>query len=205
MTQEFDPKKEMNEETLREVENYLKTPPISEKKKDWIKKECEHFRTELDAENKTVTCRDCKKVLDAFWYLQLLAKEWSLRRYQDAEAIKAYRELEQQRKNAIARGQYRVRPDKGEGMICWDSYEALNGHPPEYVYYRGGWYAGHSFGEESFELIKMVLARKCDTYRTDKEEFLAQIIKTHGIYKYLAEMIYNEGFKNGREYKKDTK
>ena len=206
MPQEFDPQKELNEQTLREVEDYLKLP-ITNKERNYKEKECEHMRVVLDDQNKTVTCRDCKKVLDPFWYLQLLAKEWSIRRYQDAEAIKAYRTLKQQRENAQARGKYYIRPESGDGQKCWDSYEAYYGHPPEYIYYSRGWYAGEDSGCESIELFdftKQQLAARADRYRTIRNDFIEQLKKTNNFSEYVAKTIYAEAFKNGRDYERNT-
>ena len=135
MAQDFDPNKDINDWTIKEIEDYLKLPITNNKH---VYGECEHFQVMLDDENKTVICKHCKKELDAFWYLQLLAKEWNRRRYQDFEAIKAYRKLKEQEKNAQARkgnGLSYIRPNEGMGQIVWDSYESLSGHPPEYVYH----------------------------------------------------------------------
>lgn len=199
MTQEFDPQKDINEWTIKEIEDFLKLP-ITETQKDYD--ECKHFRVLLDNENKTVTCKDCGKILDAFWYLQLLAKEWGFRRYEDFEAIKAYRALRQQEENARARGNVYIRPTKGDGMLCWDSFEALHGHPPEYVFYRGGWYAGEDGGAELFDYIKGQLAIEKSRYRAMKKSFLEHYIKINEISDHAVKSIYDEGFRDGREYER---
>lgn len=199
MTQEFDPQKDMNDWTIKEIEDFIKLP-ITETRKNYD--DCKHLGVLLDDENKAITCKNCGKVLDPFWYLQLLAKEWSSRRYQDFQTIKAYRALQQQELNARARGNVYVRPNEGNGMQCWDSYEALHGHPPEYVYYRGAWYAGEDDGCEHFDYIKQQLALGKSRYRAMKKSFLEQFKKTNNISDYVAKTIYTEGFRNGREYER---
>lgn len=151
----FDP----NEEIIDDIEAYLKMPLEDKTPPKWGSN-CHHFKVHLDAENRKVICQNCKKELDPFWYLELLADEWHKRRYRDAEAVMAYRELKQQRLDAMARGKHYIRPEKGDGQKCWDTYEVLHGEPPEYVYYRGGWYAGKKGHAELFDYMKMVLARR---------------------------------------------
>jgi hypothetical protein len=126
---------------LGELEFYLKSHnglPIEQERHPFG--ECRHFRVVLDDQKHTVTCRDCKKELDPFWYLQLLTKEWSLRRYHDIETIKAYRELEQQRLNAKARGKICARPKEGIGREVWDAATLWKDTEPNCIYYRGQWY-----------------------------------------------------------------
>ncbi len=202
MTQEFDPNKDMNDWAIKEIEDFLKLP-ITES--ETVYGQCRHLRVSLDNENKTVTCQDCKKDLDAFWYLQLLAKEWRTRRYHDFEAIKAYRALQQQEENARARGHCYIRPTNGNGMLCWDSYETLHGHPPEYVFYRGGWYAGEDGSSEHFDYIKQHLAMGLDKYKSRMKTFITHFKKTNTIEDYSAKILYDEGFQNGREYERTKK
>lgn len=155
----------MDDETkniLGELEFYLKTHnglPIEEEKHPYG--EYRHFRVVLDAQRHTVACRDCKKELDPFWYLQLLAKEWSHRKYTDTEAIKAYRKIEEQERNAKARGLIVTRPKSGTGRDCWDAYTSLHGVEPHYLYRRGShYYASDGIGTELFDYIKMQLSYK---------------------------------------------
>lgn len=202
MPTEFNPYKDISEQTLKEIEDYLKLPLENKTPTNsYIADNCKHKKVYMDDESHTIECQDCKKKLDPYWYLNLLANEWKIRRYQDVEAIKAWRMLEQQRKNAMAKGHY-IRPASGDGMACWDAYESLYGHPPEYVYYRGGWYAGCGDSETSFGMIQSGLARKVDRYRVDKESIISEAVEKYKVSKWIAEMIYNEGFKNGRDYEK---
>ena len=85
------------EELLNEVQLYLRRHqhlPIEESrdKLDPYEKlrECKHRQVEIDKEARKVTCQDCHKELDPFWYLLLLAREWKSRRYNDTQAIQAH-------------------------------------------------------------------------------------------------------------------
>jgi len=205
----FNPQGEPDEETLEEIESFLKLPLEDKTPSGYgVKDDCKHMKVYLDAQNHTIECQDCKKILDPFWYLQLLAKEWSYRRYQDAEAIAAYRKLNEKERNACARtrGKAYIRPNEGNGMLCWDSYEDLYGHQPEYVFCSGGyWYAGEDGGSEIFQLIQSQLADRNNSYKLSRDEFLKQAIN-EAVPKYQAEYIYAHAFKAGREYEaKSTK
>ena len=165
----------MNEDikaTLGELEMYLSREsklPIDRVPSYGINK-CEHLKVLIDELSHTVTCKKCKKQLDAFSYLLLLAREWERRRYQDELAIKAWLELEQKRKNSEARGTIAVKPKEGLPLIVWESYEALMHKQPDYIYRMGSeWYVkeiseeqkGIRYGASlSFHYIKLELARK---------------------------------------------
>lgn len=149
--------------TLGELEFYLKAHsglPIEKQSHPYG--ECKHFRVLLDGQKHSVTCRDCKKELDPFWYLSLLAKEWSSRRYTDVEAIKAYRELKEQREKYVEKGRICIHPTEGIGMNVWDTYTALYEVEPHYIYRRGNQYyaVNGKGGHENFEYLKMRLAYK---------------------------------------------
>lgn len=83
---------------------------------------CRHRKVLLDDVAKKVTCRECEKELDPFWYLSLLAKEWKLRSYHDEAVVGAARLLEQDRLNKKGRGYYFSRPSKGPGVVAWDTF-----------------------------------------------------------------------------------
>jgi len=128
-------------ELITEVELYLRRHqhlPIEESKdklKPWEKLEaCKHKQVDLDTEARKVICRKCQKELDPFWYLQLLADEWKLRRYHDAEAIQAHVELEQDRLNKGAREKIIVRPESGEGREIWDDFVKWKGRDPNAIW-----------------------------------------------------------------------
>jgi hypothetical protein len=153
------------ENTLGELEFYLKTHnnlPIEKERRNRLT-DCQHFHVVLDDEKHTVTCRNCKKELDPYWYLSLLASEWNIRRYTDAEAIQAYRALKQQRLNAEAKGKVVIKPTEGEGLIVWETYEACFGKEPKHIYKRRGhgWRAVDEHEcDMDFDYIKMQLAYK---------------------------------------------
>ena len=155
---EFDPSKDMDN-LIDDIESYLKMP--LEDKTPSSFRECEHKKVFLDAQNRTVTCQECKKQLDPFWYLLLLAKEWRIRRYQDVEAIRAYRSLVEKDRQREARGKHFVRPQSGEGQKVWDAYVELNGKPPDYVRALGKyWYVGEGDGWTLGDYIKQLVADK---------------------------------------------
>lgn len=157
---EFDPTKDISE-VIDEIESYLKLPLEDKTPRDSGIDECYHLKVFLDAQNRSVQCQDCKKILDPFWYLQLLAKEWRLRRYHDAKALEVYRTLRLKEKQDESRGKHFARPKDGEGQKCWDAYELLYSKPPDYVRARGKyWYAGEGSGETLGDYIKQLLADK---------------------------------------------
>jgi len=124
---------------LGDLEFYLKVHnnlPVEKAPKNKLD-DCKHTKVIVDEENHTVTCRRCGKVLDPFWYLCLLAKEWSFRRYEDAEAIKAYRALKQRDLNDEAKGKIISRPDSGEAQEVWDNATKWLGHEPNYIWKQG--------------------------------------------------------------------
>jgi len=131
-----------NEETqtmLGDLEFYLKTHdnlPVERPHKDKLDG-CKHMKVIVDEENHTVTCRKCGKVLDPFWYLCLLAKEWSFRRYEDAEAIKAHKALKQRDLNDQAKGKIISRPETGEAQEVWDNATKYLGCEPNYIWKQG--------------------------------------------------------------------
>jgi hypothetical protein len=144
--------------TINEIEKYLKLPIERIPEKDG----CKHKKVLLDCQQHRVICKDCHKDLDAFWYLELLASEWSIRRYHDAAAIHAYNEIKKREKAALLRGKHIMRPLSPEGGHCWDIFTKLKGETPDYVYFHGGWYAGYNGGCESVECLELELRRKLE-------------------------------------------
>lgn len=162
--------------TLGELEFFLKTHknlPIEKRNKKYS--ECRHFQVSIDEEAHTVICRQCHKKLDPFWYLLLLAHEWSARRYTDSEAIEAFRALRQQELNAEAKGKIISRPQEGLDGIktiqqeVWDTFIEWKHQKPNYIFRRGNeWYVNSREelnGREynityGFNYIKMELAGK---------------------------------------------
>jgi hypothetical protein len=129
------------DELLNEVQLYLrrhKHLPIEESddKKDPYEKlhECKHRQVEVDKEARKVICKECHKELDPFWYLLLLAREWKSRRYDDAQAIQARIELEQNRLNKGAREKIIVRPETGEPQQIWDDFVKWKGYEPNSIW-----------------------------------------------------------------------
>jgi len=158
----FDPDKGM-EETIDQIESYLKLPLEDKTPSGYgIREDCRHLKVYLDAQNRTVTCQDCKKQLDPFWYLQLLAKEWRQRRYADAEAVKAYREIARKEKEMSVRGRHFARPTSGRGQYYWDVFTLLNdGHEPDFIVARGAtWYVGQGQGVTHGDYCAALLADK---------------------------------------------
>jgi len=156
-----------NEEspTLNEIELFLRNGEIPITKLKKVYDSCRHFHVILDSEKHQVECRDCHKWLDPFVYLTVLANEWESRRYQDTEAIKAYRQLEIERKQRVTRGLVFAKPTYGDGAICWDLYFALYNKAPFYILKSrsaaGGWYACEEDGGQiSVDYLKLELARK---------------------------------------------
>ena len=124
---------------LGDLEFYLRTHkslPVERAHKDKLDG-CKHMKVIVDEENHTVTCRECGKVLDPFWYLCLLAKEWSFRRYEDAEAIKAHKALKQRDLNDQAKGKILSRPEGGEPREVWDNATQYLGQEPNYIWKQG--------------------------------------------------------------------
>lgn len=159
--------------TLGDLEFYLKTHsnlPIEEETHPYG--ECEHMRVVLDDQKHSVTCRDCKKELDPFWYLQLLARQWRRRKYTNDAYVEAARKLKEQEENAKARGKKCSRPQNGVGRELWDAVVLWKGEEPSCIFYRGCWYAEvweyseyngvkrRSLVCYSFDYIKMQLAYK---------------------------------------------
>ena len=111
--------------------------PITEEYHAGAYRECQHMRVSLDDQTHRVTCRECEKDLDPFWYLQLLAREWKHRAYQDEYTLKAHAELEQQRKNAQARGHYYERPSDALKAGVWDAFVDALGEAPISMFRQG--------------------------------------------------------------------
>lgn len=143
---------------MGDIEVYLSTPSI-ERAPEPVGS-CRHLKVVLDRQARTVTCRACEKALDPFWYLCLLADEWQLRRYADAMVRQAYQALEQERKNAWAKGKWFARPESGTGAEAWDVFAKLG--PVHYICRRRNeWYAGDSRGgETSLSYARMLLAQR---------------------------------------------
>lgn len=127
-----------------DLEFYLKSHrylPIEEVGKDEHPfdqlHKCKHLQVVLDKEARTVTCRHCHKTLDPFWYLCLLAQEWSHRRYEDTEAIRAHAALRQRDLNDEAKGKIISRPEQGEAQEVWDNATKWLGHEPNYIWKQG--------------------------------------------------------------------
>lgn len=125
---------------------------------------CQHYKVALDDEARTVTCRDCEKELDAFWYLKLLAREWKHRAYADERVLEAKREIEQARLNAQVRGHYFERPKDGARAEAWDGFTEAIGEPPLSMWRSGGqWMArlqSDSSAIYSLEYAQMLAAQR---------------------------------------------
>lgn len=165
----------MSDELISEVELFLKRnehlPIERQKESKYVGDICSHKQVVLDEQARTVTCRKCHKVLDAFWYLSLLAGEWELRKYQDRKAIEANYQLEKEKRNREAKGKYFLKSSlTGDGIDVWESFVALHKEEPLYIYkHMGKWYVAYEMlaengmryrCEESFDYIKGRLAKK---------------------------------------------
>lgn len=143
---------ESEDKTVIDIESYLnRSEPIedSEYPTRWSLDKCKHMQVRLDREAHTVTCKQCDKQLDPFWYLQLLAKEWRTRAYMDVRAKESAAELYQARLNAEARGKYFEQPEKGVGREAWEVFSQLWGEDVRYMYRRGSEWMGRH--REHFE------------------------------------------------------
>lgn len=159
---DYEKEKKQSDATLSEIEIYLKNGEIPIiKSPHKMFDECRHLRVSLDDEKREVRCHNCKKVLDPYWYLQLLATEWNIRRYHDSEAIKANKNLAQEQKNKEAKGKYFQRPENPDGANAWDAYIALMGNEPLYSYcHRGDWYISDGVCTMLDDYIYMELKRR---------------------------------------------
>jgi hypothetical protein len=154
----FDPMHDMGQ-TIDEIESFLKMPLEDKTPSGYDINKCRHLKVYLDGENHTVECQDCKKTIDPFWYLQLLAKEWRNRRYQDSLALKAWRDIQQKELERGARGKHFAKPTEGEGRKCWEAWEMLTKQPPDFVVAHGKyWYVGKDHGETMGDYVKQQLA-----------------------------------------------
>jgi hypothetical protein len=133
--------------TIIDFESYLnRSEPIEDGDypKVWSLDQCKHMQVRLDRESHTVTCKECDKQLDPFWYLQLLAREWRTRAYVDVRAKESAAELRQARLNAEARGKYFEQPEKGVGREAWEVFSQLWGKDFRYMYRSGSeWMGAH--------------------------------------------------------------
>lgn len=165
----FNTRNNESQDTFNDIARYLKLNNIPIENTTPNKYgDCRHLHVVIDEQARTLTCALCKKQLDPFWYLCLLAKEWKSRCYRDIDAIKAHEALKQKQKNAEAKGKIAVKPTEGEGLIVWESYFALYQKDPDYIYIRGRgvskqWITVGNNMHISFDVIKMELARKLKT------------------------------------------
>jgi hypothetical protein len=136
-----------------EVRRILTIPPIEEQKgAPWDSAACRHMRVWLNDEAHTVTCQNCKKQLDPFWYLQLLASEWKIRHYELLQYQRLHDEIEEHRKEKeaqlAARKNYKARPIKNlQAQEIWDRATTLLGAAPPRIVANGRyWYIGDDEG-----------------------------------------------------------
>ncbi len=132
-----------DDDLIIDIEQYLSGAlPIEEPIQPWSIDECKHMQVVLDDQAHTVMCRSCDKILDPFWYLQLLSREWKSRRYYDQAAKEAEVKLEQERGNIAAKGKVWEQPKSGVGREAWETF-TIAYHPDKlsYMYRRGAeWY-----------------------------------------------------------------
>ena len=127
---------------------------------------CKHERVVLDQQSYSVKCCECEKHLDPFWYLKLLARELKLRARLEDDKDYRYRELEQERRNAQAKGKHYSRPEKGQGAEAWDLFTELSeGPPPTFIYRRrnewyGSVYDGEYVVEYSLHYARRLIAER---------------------------------------------
>ena len=139
----------LGDPTIIDIETYLNGNPMPLEDIDRYARfgECPHKSVVLDEQAHTVICKTCEKVLDPFWYLQLLAREWKTRAYVDARQRERYDKLMEARRNAEARGKVFEQPTSGVGREAWDVFTqafAKGGTTLSYMYRRGSeWYGAN--------------------------------------------------------------
>lgn len=131
--------------------------PIDPSVKDY----CRHLTVTIDEDAATVTCKTCGKEIDPFRYLVTLSREWNQRAYRDERAKEAYAQLEQDRRNAMARGRFFNKPATGAGRRAWAVFAEYLGREPFSIYRRGNtWYDAEDDGSHLSESYVELLLRR---------------------------------------------
>ena len=144
--------------TVEDIEAYLRST-LEEAKVG--PGDCRHLHVVLDTQAHTVQCRSCGKLLDAFWYLCLLSREWKQRAYRDEAAKAAYEKIREREKQDRAKGHIFQRPAKsGPAQEVWDDFVSYYGVQPQSVYYscREWWVADGHYGAESASFLRKLIA-----------------------------------------------